>query len=495
MEDPFNPTSKLALELWIEYCKDNQKSTDGIINVVKRFEKCKILALKKHSNPYSVLPLDLSLSGDSYVLIGRSESKKNIKYISFKGCKNINVQDILEIRLYFCQQIYRDHFDYFRQNSLLADYDEQMGVMIIKMEIADPNVLLGFKTYHQEGFGEFLKDNAEKVLQARMKPLERSSQKFVCSYVQKAEKMGFSKKQCLIVLNAFLQDLINAANPNPLSSYNEECINNWLKGHETYFNSFEPNYLLDNYNATKIEYLRCSQSKNVGVYLPVIIKVANWDFVITEELGRGGYGVTYDGYVKGIPHDKLVLKLLFTSDQNVQNSFYNEITALNVLKRLMVYDASLLVICYRKVIGMPLDLLLEEHGLGSQMERLIYSKYAKLSDDFYQNTRLVHGDIRPQNIIMDPNQNLQLIDFGMTKSGSRHGSSLQLHLEADYSKSMNEYKHFFAKIEAQNAKKNPSNPNSAGKILQLLASLRATKRFNELKQWSDYFTSTYCCDL
>ena len=492
LKDPFSGISGKILKCWMDFHEKIGLSSHQRNFVLAQFERQGIINLKKHPNPISVLPLEFSISGDKYVILYQGCVDKNPKCAIFRGCTDCNVQEFLEFRLYFFQRDYLNEFDSFRMSMELVDYDEEIGILIIKNSKSDQNALLNFRTYFgEQRRNDFLSEHTADVLTARIYPLEQGSQIFMSNYIHKAIKLNFSNSQCLVVINAFLRDLVNAASECPLVPYNEKCIRNWLTKYREYYSEFEVENILDAFNSVKLDFLRLRSKKNSKEILPAEIKITNWDFIFTSELGRGGYGVTYNCYVKGVPQDQLVIKLLFRSDQQARESFYNEIVALSRLNRLVVYDASAMVICQKKIVGIPLDVLLQTCEFGSEFERSISVKYMSLAQNFYENYGLIHGDVRPENVIADLNHNLELIDFGMTRSALILGSNTQSHLEQDILKACNEYKYFFSRLDAHRVLENPIGPESIVKILEFLEILKSTKRFKDFQIWSNFLNHKY----
>lgn len=492
LDNPLFASSEKAIKLWDQFSEKIGVPDFQRANVFECFQQNKLLSLKNHPNPRSLFPLQVEVSGNGYVLMNQESGARDV--LIFQGCASNDVQKVLEFRLYSCSVQYDSDFDTFRMNMHLVDYDTKIGLLVIESLVSDPNILLNFKSYSNLWLQGFITNNKQNMVAARLNPLDMKSQMFMHDYISVAESMQFSKTQCIAAINAFLKDLIDASIQDPLSAYNEQCIRNWVLRYSKYYSELEMEYILENFYSAKLNFIRFSGTERIETRLPAKIKIAKCDFIITRELGRGGYGVAFNGYVQGVPQDDLVIKLLFPNKPNSRESFYNEIIALSKLKRLVLYDASVLVICQKKIKGTPLDLVLGSCQRGSELEKSLSVKYMNLCQNFYDKYGLIHGDVRPENVIADKNQNLELIDFGMTRSGSHFGSNAQAVLEQDIMKAYNEYEYFFARLQAQKALDNPLDKLSRQKILEYMSSLQKTNRIKDLQIWTRYYQQK-CCSL
>jgi hypothetical protein len=490
LKNPFDETAENVVVLWETFSQKIGIPGFQRDNVMVCFERNKLLALKKHPNVVSLFPLEIRISGNGYVLM--DQESRNTGALIFHGCAVDDVQRVLEFRLYSSSTKYDEDFDVFRMNMQLKDYDTKIGLMVLESLVSDPNVLLNFQNYSNLWLQSFISNNKHNMVAARMNPLDEKAQSFMHEYITVAESMQFTKTQCMAVVDAFLKDLIDASiGDDPLSLYNEKCIQNWLLRYREYYAEAEIEHCLERFYSGKWNYIRFSEPELLAEKFPIEIKIGKRDCIITKELGRGGYGTAFSAYMKGFPGDHLVIKVLFPDKPNSRESFFNEIVALSQLKRLVVYDASQFVICQKKINGNPLDVVLSSCIRGSEQEKNLAAKYMKLGRTFYDKYGLIHGDVRPENVIVDDNQNLELIDFGMTKSASIFGPNALAYLEKDILKSSNEYELFFSRIEAQRALVNPKEKDSKQRILEYIFSLQKTNRAKDLQIWTKYYQQTY----
>ena len=489
LQNPFLKTSERVVMLWIEFSEKIGAPSIQRDNVLECFERNRLLALKIHPNIASLFPLELCISGKGYVLMNQESESSSV--LIFQGCAGDDVQRVLEFRLYSSSTQYDLAFNAFRMNMQLVDYNTKIGLIVIESIASDPNILLNFQSYSNTWLESFISNNKHNMVAARMNPLDTQSQIFMHDYITVAESMKFTKAQCMAVINAFLRDLIDASiQDDPLSLYNEKCIQNWVLGYRKYYSQAEIEHYLERFNSGKLNWIRFNEIETKR--FPIEIKIAKSSFIITNELGRGGYGVAFSGYMKGVSQDDLVIKLLFSESSYSRESFFNEIVALSRLKRLVMYEAAQLVICQKKVNGTPLDIVLNSCRRGSELEKSLSAKYMNLCQKFYDRYGLIHGDVRPENVIADENLNLQLIDFGMTKSASVLGPNAPAYLEKDILKSLTEYEFYFVKQDALKALDDPADKSSGGKILEYISILQKTNRDKQVQIWTKYFQQNYC---
>lgn len=82
-----------------------------------------------------------------------------------------------------------------------------------------------------------------------------------------------------------------------------------------------------------------------------------------------------------------------------------------ILPWLVQQDPKFFILVERTVTGIPLEsYLVKLHSLSNTKKWM--EKYAKLSMDFYKRTGLLHGDVRPANIVYNPaDDSLTLVNF------------------------------------------------------------------------------------
>ncbi|XP_068503296.1 LEAF RUST 10 DISEASE-RESISTANCEUS RECEPTOR-LIKE PROTEIN KINASE-like 2.5 isoform X2 [Phaseolus vulgaris] len=157
-----------------------------------------------------------------------------------------------------------------------------------------------------------------------------------------------------------------------------------------------------------------------------------------EKLGQGGFGTVYKGKLfNGSP---IAVKMLSASKENGEE-FINEVASISRTSHVNV--VSLLGFCLE---GRNRALIYEFMSNGS-LDKFIYRKSCEVVpplswDIIYQiardiaqgleylhkgcNTRIIHFDIKPHNILLDENFYAKISDFGLAKLCPRNESIVSL---------------------------------------------------------------------
>ncbi|KAG7548385.1 Protein kinase-like domain superfamily [Arabidopsis suecica] len=148
-----------------------------------------------------------------------------------------------------------------------------------------------------------------------------------------------------------------------------------------------------------------------------------------QVVGRGGFGTVY----KGMLHDgrKVAVKLLKDSKGNWED-FINEVASMS--KTSHVNIVSLLGFCYegskRAIVYEFLENGSLDHSLSLDVSTLYRIALGVARGIEYLHfgckTRIVHFDIKPQNVLLDENLRPKVADFGLAKLCEKQESILSL---------------------------------------------------------------------
>lgn len=149
-----------------------------------------------------------------------------------------------------------------------------------------------------------------------------------------------------------------------------------------------------------------------------------------EKLGEGGYGTVYRGKLfDGRP---IAVKMLDKSPE-ISPDFINEVSSIgrihhvNVIKLLgFCWDGSKQGLIYEYMPNGSLADLLSKEEINHGMERLMDIALGVAHGIEYLHTgcesRILHHDIKPQNVLLDQNFSPKISDFGLAKVHSRNHS-------------------------------------------------------------------------
>ena len=145
-------------------------------------------------------------------------------------------------------------------------------------------------------------------------------------------------------------------------------------------------------------------------------------YVITEIIGQGGWSMVYKG-VHGKLHLPVAIKMLkhnMAMDPEFLEKFQNEakiIARLNQANIIKVFDIEEL---YRTVFiimeyleGVPLDYLLEHMPKLSLSKILDIILQVCYGLDYAHKQGIIHQDIKPANIFLQPDGRVKIVDFGL----------------------------------------------------------------------------------
>ncbi len=147
------------------------------------------------------------------------------------------------------------------------------------------------------------------------------------------------------------------------------------------------------------------------------------NFILERELGQGGMGAVYMGRDKMLDRPVAVKVMLreYGSDEEFVGKFKKEAQAVARLIHpniAQVYSYGIFdgmpYIAMELVAGGSLDQLMKTCGTNMDIPRTM-----KICEQVAQALRcaadqgLVHGDVKPENVLLDSNGNAKLVDFGL----------------------------------------------------------------------------------
>lgn len=156
-------------------------------------------------------------------------------------------------------------------------------------------------------------------------------------------------------------------------------------------------------------------------------EILNSTYEIREQIGSGGGGTIYKAYHKRLQKDVVLKKINQSSERNedekeiLKNLKHSYLP--QVFDFLDVEDGVFTIIDY--IPGQSFEKLLKEKGKFSQKKVVKYARQLCEVVDYLhkQKPPIIHGDIKPANIMLTPEDNICLIDFNI--SGVLDGKSME----------------------------------------------------------------------
>jgi serine/threonine protein kinase len=144
-----------------------------------------------------------------------------------------------------------------------------------------------------------------------------------------------------------------------------------------------------------------------------------------EKVGQGGYGAVYKGK---LPDGRMVAVKMLSASKGNGEEFINEVASISRTSHVNI--VTLLGFCYER----SKSALIYEFMPNGSLDRFIYDKGSSITLDsktMFQiaigiargleylhrgcNTRILHFDIKPHNILLDEDLHPKISDFGLAK--------------------------------------------------------------------------------
>lgn len=153
------------------------------------------------------------------------------------------------------------------------------------------------------------------------------------------------------------------------------------------------------------------------------------DFYLCSLLGSGGYMTAFKVRHVGCQELCVLKSISKASDEQTKSHFTNEINILKNLSHPFIADLYThfdtendhVVVTEYASGGSLLDLVKQEGSISESKCRRIFSQLVSVLKYLHEDRRVVHRDLKLENILLDSNDNIKVIDFGFAKSFS--GSS------------------------------------------------------------------------
>ena len=149
------------------------------------------------------------------------------------------------------------------------------------------------------------------------------------------------------------------------------------------------------------------------------------NYALTSFVCRGADGAVYEGYDTKNPKDLLIFKCYAggfywqLGYDTAKRIFDTEVWVLQRLSRLVNADRENLLSVQPKIEGISLEAYLSIVGLNNNINKShtqIKDEYLNLPGEFRKKWNLIHGNVRPSNVIIDSLGNMHLIDFGRSRT-------------------------------------------------------------------------------
>lgn len=240
-------------------------------------------------------------------------------------------------------------------------------------------------------------------------------------------------------------------------------------------------FVLNNKNQEKSEHVRASRSSvdrkplEKSLFSKPLVILGKKYKLNPRPLGEGSYGVAFEALDSLGNH---VVVKFFKPTSSLHDDFINEAEALKKTNRLEAADFTKIILVQKFITGTPLDEILTQK-LDIEEKQRLFGQYMSLVEDFAKKNEMVHGDIRPWNVLVDKKNNeMILIDFGMTRPLSSDSEIAKNQIADDKEKAIKEWRYLFIHQQGEKALRSPQIENARKKI-QIYANAMEERGFSE----------------
>jgi serine/threonine protein kinase len=179
--------------------------------------------------------------------------------------------------------------------------------------------------------------------------------------------------------------------------------------------------------------------------------------------------------------------------------FDKEIWALEKVGRLVSADKKNHAIAFKKVTGTSYHTALLSIT-EKRFQKFMKQQYDSLFLDFYKKYGFHHGDIRPENCIIDEKGDFQLIDFGNAYPASKDKQELIAQLHKEYDRSQKEYKldiawaKYASVLDGKTDTRRPSQQANLRKLIKEMKKSGRTEEASNLEELLRLDTEEFLLD-